>query len=155
MLTIQKKHFVKGLDPVADALAGTVGSDVVNMKNWKVATFIIFVGVGATGTSVITVEACDNVTPSNTSPVPFVYREITTGDTEGALTKAAAAGFTMTAGSSRIVVVQVEAEALAASGYGYLRLKAVESVDSPVLAGILIELEHPRFASEPNDTAIV
>lgn len=154
MLSLEKRHFIKGLDPVADAFAGTVASDVVNMKNWKTATFIIYAGVGLTGTSVITVEACSNVTPDATSAVPFTYREITSGDTPGTLTKATASGFTMTAGSSRIVVVQVESEVLAASGYNYLRLKAVESVDSPVLGAILIELSEPRF-TPTTDSAIV
>lgn len=154
MLNFQKEKWIKGLDPVADAFTGTVGSDVVNMRDWKTATFIVYAGVGATGTSVVTVEACDNVTPSNTSAVPFTYREILTGDTEGTLTKAAASGFTMTAGSSRLAIIEVESEALAASGYQFCRLKAVESVDSPVLGGILIRLSGPRFAAEPNPTAI-
>lgn len=155
MLPIQTRQYIKGLDPVADAFDSTVATDIVNMANWKVATFIIYLGVGATGTSTITVEACDDVAASNTSAVPFVYRQILTGDTPGALTKATSAGFATTAGSSKLVVVSVESEALAASGYQYVRLKAVEVVNSPVLGGVLIELSSPRFASEPNATAIV
>lgn len=151
---MQTVHYVKGLDPVADAFSGTVNSDVVNMKNWGRVRFIIHIGVGATGTQTLTVEACDDVTPSNTSAIPFHYRQITSGDTPGALTAATASGFTTTAGSSKIVVVEVTAQALAASGYGYVRLHSVESVDSPCLGGILIELSEPRYAIEPQVTAI-
>lgn len=154
-LPIQCHHYVKGLDPVADAFSGTVYSDVVNMKGFEYVNFIIFVGVGLLGTSTITVEACDNTTPSNVTAIAFHYREILTGDTEGTLTAAATTGFTTTAGSSKIVVVSVAAQALAASGYGYIRLKAVESVNDPVLGGILIEQCCPRYVHEPGDSTIV
>jgi hypothetical protein len=155
MLPIQTRHYIKGLDPVANAFAGTVTSDIVSLANWSNCTFIVFCGVGATGTSTITVEACDDTSGTNTSAVPFTYREILTGDTPGTLTKATSSGFTTTAGSSRIVVVSIESQALAASGYKYVRLKAVEVVASAVLGGILVELGGPRLASEPNASAIV
>jgi hypothetical protein len=41
--------------------------------------------------------------------------------------------------------IQVHAEELANVGYRYVRLKAVEVVDSPVLGGIAIALVSPRF----------
>jgi hypothetical protein len=148
-------HIVKGLDPVADAFAGTVYSDVINMKNWKHIQFVIVKGVGATGTSTVTVEACDDVTPSNTSAIAFRYTAITSGDTEGTPTDAAATGFVTTAGGSQLYKVDVDADALAASGYGYIRLKMVESVDSPVLGGILAILTEPKYGDIPPVTAIV
>ena len=155
MIFTERNHLVKGLDPLADAFAGTVYSDIVTMKNHGHVTFIIHAGVGATGTSTITVEACDDVSGSNVSAVPFHYREYTTGDTPGVLTAAAAAGFVTTAGSSKLIVLEVESSALGASGYGYIRIKAVESVDSPVLGGILIILSEPRYALNVQATAIV
>lgn len=151
---LQNLHFVKGLDPVADALSGTVGSDVVDVSNHGTALFVIYKGVGATGTSVVTVEACDDVTPSNTTAVPFSYKAITSTDVQGAVTAAAAAGFTLTAGSSQIYAVQVDTQELASAGYKYVRLKAVESVDSPVLAGILIALAQPKFGGSTTDSVI-
>jgi hypothetical protein len=144
----ERNHLVKGLDPVADAFSGTVYSDVVSMRNFDHATFIIYTGVGATGTSTITVEACDDFTPSNVSAIPFRYREITSGDTPGILTYSENTGYVTTAGSSKIIAVEVDAEKLAASGYPNVRLKAVESVDNPVLGGILILLSNPKFAAE-------
>lgn len=148
--SIEKGHLEIGLAPVADAFSGTVASDVVSMKNHGRVRFIFLWGVGATGTVTITVEACDDVTPTNTSAVPFKYRRLpSAGGTPGAMQDATSAGFTTTAGSNQVYEVEVDAEALSASGYGFVRAKSVEVVDSPILGGILISMEHPRFTSSP------
>lgn len=152
---VQNVHLVKGLDPVANAFAGTVYTDIVNMKGYSKARFIIYKGVGTTGTSTITVEATDDVSGSNVTAIPFVYKAITSGDTEGALTAATTAGFTTTAGSSQLYVIEVNAEEMGDTGYGYLRMKCVESAASAVLGGILIELHGSRFAQDVPATAIV
>lgn len=146
---------VKGLDPVADAFAGTVYSDIVSMRNYKTCEFILYAGVGATGTSTLTVEACDDTSGSTTSAVEFAYQQILSGDTPAALTKATTAGFTTTAGSSKIIRVIVDASVLGPTGYEFVRLKAVESVDSPVLGGILIKLSESKDEREIPATAIV
>jgi len=151
---LQNLHFIKGLDPVADAFAGTVASDVVDVSNHGGALFIVYKGVGATGTSTITVEACDDVTPSNTTAVPFYSKSITATDVQGEMTARAAAGFTTTAGSSQIYVIAVDSQELASAGYKYVRLKAAEVVDSPVLGGIAIALFDPRFGGSASNTAI-
>ena len=153
-LLMQESHFVKGIDPVADAFAGTVASDIVSMAKWTRCTFIIYKGVGTTGTSTITVEACDDVTPTTTSAIPFWYRAITSGDTPGALTRATSSGFATTAGSSELYIVEVDVDELAASGYEYVRCKAVEVVNDPVIGAILIQLSGPRMAQEVHDSVI-
>jgi hypothetical protein len=71
------------------------------------------------------------------------------------LTNAAAAGYTNTAGSNDIEVIEVSAEDLSSTGYSYVRLHAVESANDPVLAGILIVLSDPRFPQSVTDSAIV
>jgi hypothetical protein len=152
--SLATKHVVKGLDPVADALSGTVGSDVVDITGHQSATFIIYKGVGATGTSTITVEACDDVTPSNTTAVPFYYRAVTSNDTNGAMTAATTSGFALTAGSSQVYIIEVDEQELASAGYKYVRLKAVEVVDSPVLASILIILNNPKYGYSTNNSVI-
>lgn len=143
-LMLENLHFVKGLDPVADAFAATVASDVVNMKDYESVVFVYYKGVGTTGTSTLTVEACSDVTPSATSAIPFWYKAITSGDTEGTLTRATASGFVTTAGSSQLYALEVRAADLLASGYQYVRTKAVESVDAAVLGGILLIQAKPR-----------
>lgn len=147
-------HFVKGLDPVADAFSATVYSDVVTLKNHSHVTFLIYKGVGATGTSTITVEACDDFVPTTVSAVAFRYRAITSNDVAGALTEATTAGFATTAGSSQLYLIEVDAEALGATGYPNVRLKAVEVVDSPVLGGIAIILSESKYKQAIEPTAI-
>lgn len=152
---IQNTHVVNGLAPVADAFSTTVYSDIVNLSKYGKATFILYKGVGTTGTSTLTVEASDDVSGSNVSAVPFVYRAITSGDTPGATTVAAAAGFATTAGSNHIYIVEIDCEALSASGYKYARLKCVEVADAAVLGGILIVMSNPRYAQDVTASAIV
>lgn len=154
MFSLENMHFAQGLAPVADALAGTVGSDVVNCENFNKVIFVLQKGVGTTGTSTITVEACDDVTPTNTSAIPFRYRNVVTDDTTAALTAATTAGFATTAGSNHLVLVEADVAELAASGYSYIRIKAVEVVDSPVLAGILIIMGEPRYSVGTGFSAI-
>lgn len=151
---MERGHLEVGLVPVADFLAGTKSTDVINMKDHNRIRFILYWGVGITGTSTITVEACDNVTPSTTSAIAFKYRETLTVSDPGAITSATSAGFLTTAGSNRIVEVEVTAADLNASGYGYVRLTAVEVTASPRLGGCLIELLEPRHAGATQLSAV-
>ena len=146
---------VKGLDPKADAFAGTVYTDIWSMRNYGAAEVIRYDGVGTTGTSLITVEACDDVSASTTSAVPFKYQEIASGDIPGAITNATTAGFTTTAGSSKIIRIYVDASVLASSGYEFCRAKFVEVADAAVLGGVIVELKQPRSDAEVPVTAIV
>lgn len=147
-------HIVKGLDPVADAFAGTKYSDVISLKNHECLEFYVYKGVGATGTATLTVEACDDTTPTNSEAIIFRYQTVTTGDTHSVLTAATTAGFTTTAGSSQIYKVIVEAQDLADSGYEYVRLKSVEVVDSPVVGCILAVLKQAKYDQEQQESAI-
>lgn len=153
ILNFGKRHRIKGLDPMADAFSGAVYSDVVKLAESAFAEFTIYKGVGATGTSTITVEACDDASGANPVAVPFKYQAYTgSDDLPGPVTSAAAAGFTTTAGSSQLYVIAVDSQSLA--GKGWARLKAVEVVDSPVLGGILIDLYGARYATDVPSTAI-
>jgi hypothetical protein len=147
-------HYIKGLDPVADAFSGTVTSDVVDLANHQSALFLVYKGVGTTGTSTITVEACSDFSATAVTAIPFYSKSITSNDVQGDLTARAAAGFTTTAGSSQIYEIQVAAEALAATDYHLVRLKAVEVVDSPVVGCIAITLAGPRFGGSTTATEI-
>lgn len=155
MIFTENFHLVNALSPVADAFDSTVYSDVINMKNFSHCVFIVHKGVGTTGTSTFTVLASDDVSRSNTTAIPFRYREIPAGtNIPGALTAATTAGFTSTAGSDGLIVIEVDASELGDTGYGYVALKAVESVNSPVLAGILAILGEPRYAQSVFEAAI-
>ena len=83
-------------------------------------------------------------------------REILTGDTQGAITRRAAAGYVYAAGSSKIILIEVDAKDLV-SGDGFVELELDESVDSPVLGGVMfIAGGRPnRYARQVSATVIV
>lgn len=134
-LLIEELQFIKGIDPVADAHAGGVTSDVIDMSEFSRIVFLSYRGVASGGTAAgtFTVEACDDTTPSNVSAIPFHYRK------DGAAVAAAAStGVQVAAGSSKIDVFEVREDALSASGYRYIRLKIAETVNDPVVACVLV-----------------
>lgn len=138
-------HGVPVLYPVADAFAGTINTDIVK-GDAEGVLFEITKGVGATGTSTITIDACDDVTPSNTTAVAFMYQISTTPDVWGAWTQATNTGFTTTAGSNQMYWIYVPKSALAAAGYAYARLTGVEVANDPVLAGVTAYQIKPNYA---------
>lgn len=152
MHNIDSDHFVNALPPVADAFSGTAVSDVIEVVGDGIE-FIVHRGVGATGTSVITVLAADDVTPTTTVAVPFWYKEITSdpGDTDWTL--ATAAGFTTSVGSNAMFRIWCPADLIGANGYGYAQLNLVEGVDSPVLGGILARVVNT--SKQPQKTTVL
>lgn len=149
---IEHARFVNAKPPVANAFAGTVYPAGVNLANYEDITFVVQKGVGTTGTTTITVVAGDAACPINESAVPFSYRRIPSNNiTPGAVTAATSAGFTTTAGSSDSYIVEINAKALAASGYKYVSLKMVESVASAVVGSVLAIATGPRFADSTTD----
>lgn len=139
-LLIESLKFAKGLDPIADGLSGTVSSDIIDMADFERILFVVYGGVasGGTGASTFTVEACSTITASATTAVPFFSREIAATDAEGAITARATTGYVGTAGSSKITLIEVREDIIGATGYHYVRLTAVESVNDPVVTAILV-----------------
>ena len=150
-------HFVTGTgattvllaSPVADALAGTIYTDVVSMELYHECYFILVSGVGTTGTSTITVESCDDFTPTNKQAVAFKYKRTSAGETNTAWTAATSSGFTTTAGSHQVYTIRLRKENCYLD-YKTARLKCVEVANDPVLAGCLIMMAKPRYdAAQP------
>jgi len=139
-------HFVKGLDPVADAFSGTVYSDIIEVGGEGIG-FLIYKGVGTTGTSTITVEACDTTVPGASSAVVFWYKRIAT--TDSGWTAATTSGFATTAGSSDMYLIAAPKDVFASTGYKYARLKAVEVANDPVLGGIAAFVYGLRYGPQP------
>jgi len=147
-------HRAQGIPPIADAFDTTQYTDTVDASVCKWICFYLQKGVGATGTSTLTVVAADDTTgtattaATNETAIVFKYRVCTTADTWGALTDATTSGFATTAGSNGMVEVWVDSNIVAATGYRYCRLKAAEVVNSPVLAGVTIECHGLRYAPQ-------
>ena len=146
-LLMENDHFEMGLAPVADFAAADTETDVVNMNLHDTVRFIVVWGVGTTGVIKFTVDACDDVVPTNTAKIPFWYRITAAGGTPGTVTLADKdTGVSNTAGSDQIIEIEVRHNALAASGYNYVRLVHDETTDDPILGGTLIQMGNPRFA---------
>ena len=137
-------HFVNALPPVADAFSGTTVSDVIKVDGQGIE-FIIQRGVGATGTSTITVLACDDVTPTTTAAVPFWYKAVTSDPGDANWTLATTSGFATAAGSNAMFRIWVPADLIGEQGYNYAQLSCVEVVDSPVLGGIIARIVNTTF----------
>lgn len=152
-LLSERLKIVLGLAPVADAFAGTVTSDVVALKKYGRALFGVLKGVGATGTSTLTVQASAASDGSSPAAIPFKYRRVASGDTAGDVTQATASGFVTTAGSTEMYLIEVAAEDCP-SGKPWVHVKAVESVDSPVVGAIVGILGDPRYGGDDLPTAI-
>jgi len=144
----EENLIIMGLQAVANAFAGTVYSDVIDLSEAARCTFIRHQAVGATGTSTITVEACDDTTPSNVTAIAFKYKRVAaTGTSDvpaAALATATSAGFATTAGSNQIYIIEVDPALVRDAGYRYVRLKNVEVVANAVLGGILCILSGLR-----------
>ncbi len=146
-LRMEQSDLVIGIAAVADFAMGDVFSDVVNMSQHNRCRFITHWGVGTTGVVKLTVQACDDVTPSNFAAVPFHYRITLDATKPGAITlTTAAAGVSNAAGSNQIIECEITAAALLASGYKYARLSVDETTDAALLGGVLIERSEPRHA---------
>lgn len=142
-------HLAQGIPPVADVFSGSGAySDIVDASLAEWVEFIVQKGVGTTGTSTFTVEACDDTSASNVTAIPFWYMRAATADTFGSLTAATSTGYLNTAGSNHIERIAVDTKQVALTGYRYVRLKSAEGTDSPVLAGVLVQLHGLR--NRPN-----
>lgn len=160
-------HVVQGIVPVADAFAGGVSTDVLNLKNYGGVAFIITTGAieDAGISNLVTVEACDDVTPSNTVAMPFYRRSLqwstsndTWATTEPTLVTAAGYNFTVNnAVANAIHIAEVTAEMVeqAAAGYEYVRLTIAETANKTITAGVLAILCRPRYQQALPLTAIV
>ncbi len=150
---------ILALAPAADRYDTNPASDVISMKNYQRVSFLLSEGAGGTGTVKLTVEACDDFTPSNTVEMKFKYRVAsnsgTLTDQFGALTAqdTPATGYTTVAGANKMIEVIVDARDLP-EGYDKVRLKLTEVVNSPCAASVNAFAYQPRIRKSVMPTAI-
>ena len=153
-LALERMHVAKGIDPIADAFAGAdVRSDVYAMRDYESVVFLVYIGVGATGTSTIIVNSCDDVTPTTRTAIKYHSRDVLTTDVQGAITSRAAAGYIPAAGSSKIVLIEVRAEDLVA-GDAFVEIEFDESVNSPTLGGVCALFFQGRYKEDVSPTVL-
>lgn len=151
----EKLKFVKGLAPAADRFNTSPATDVVSLANAELLTFLVYHQGGTTGKGTLTVEACDDVTPSNTTAIGFRYRRVTTGasDEIGSVSTALAAGIDTVPGEDTLIEIEIRASELP-SGRPFARLKCTEAVNDPVNAAVIAILSGLRHGGVTQPTAL-
>ena len=128
------------------------------MANFQTVLFLLLTKTAGTNTGnvTVTVEACDNNTPSNTAQLDFsVYKNDSAGtadDFGSRVDCVAATGFDTTANKTAVYAIEVRADKLAASGYQFVRIKCTpKTVDTTL--GAIIALAGSGPEGDP-DTAV-
>jgi len=149
-------HVVTAIAPNADLYDTAQTTDWISLKNYNSIMFVIQHGVGTTGTATITVKMASDASGTGATAIPFTYRRVAatgTSDVEGATTDATASGFTITAGSNQVYIIEVNAEELD-NTKPFVALTATEVVNSPVAGAILAILGQARYPGSTHLTAI-
>jgi H+/gluconate symporter-like permease len=129
-----------------DMFNGNISSDVIDMGQYAECMLVITTLAGATGTATVTVNSCDDNTPTTTTAVAFRYRRIS-GSTPGAWTAAAAAGFTTTASANDIYQCVVESNGLSGTDQ-FVQWVMTESANDPVDGAAQIYLLGARYEGD-------
>ncbi len=145
-------HFVNALAPV-DIDDAQKDSDVWSMANAGHASIHIQVGVTGADTTV-TVEECDNFTPSNSTAIAFSYYAERTagGDTLGPRTAATSAGFATGTNDGIFFVIEIDASQLT-DGFPNLRVVLTDP-GAATFGSIGVWLSGWRYPQSETETAI-
>ncbi|MDY6917391.1 MAG: hypothetical protein SVP26_05515 [Chloroflexota bacterium] len=152
MNLIGQYHVVPMIHP-ADITTNATATDVIHLANYHHALILIQTGTNSKGCT-LTVEKCDDVTPSTHPAIAFNYRKMTTSDTWGALTAAESTGIAIGDGDDNAVIgIEIDCAELD-SDYPYVRacLSAPASGNNYYSAVAVLT---PRYAQDVPQTAIV
>jgi len=145
-------HVVNAIAPI-DINGSGASSDIWTMENHSHCSIIVTMGV--TGAAVtITVDECDDFTPTNSTAIAFSYYAETTasGDTLSAKTAATTSGITGSTNDGIIYVIEIDADELT-DGYPCLRV-VLSDPAAATLASAVAVLSGGRYAQEASATAI-
>jgi hypothetical protein len=145
-------HVINILSP--QDVDGGVESDVFSMKNHGHATIIVTAGTTNSDAGNITIEECDNFTPSNSTAIAFSYykEETDGGDTLSAKQSATTAGIDVSANDNTTHVIEIDAAELT-DGYPNLRLCWSDPGGATYGSAVAI-LSGTRYAKSESATAI-
>ncbi len=149
----EELHVVNILPP--QSIAGAVTSDVFSLKNYQHATIIVQCGATNADAGFITIEECDDFTPTTDTAIAFSYykEETAAGDTLSAKQAAVAAtGIDVSANDNLTYVIEIDAAQLT-EGYPGLYLKWSAPGGATLVSAVAI-LSGPRYAGSESATAI-
>jgi hypothetical protein len=149
----ERCHVVNILPP--QSITAAVVSDVFSLKNYAHATIIAQAGSTNADAGNITIEECDDFTPTNDTAIDFRYYAETTdaGDTLGAKQSAlAATGIDVSANDNIFYVIEIDSAQLS-DGYPNLILKWSIPGGATLVSAVAI-LSGSRYAEDQSATAI-
>jgi len=137
-----------------DMFASGWAGDVISMANAESAVFMIVTNSNAGGQASVYVNACDDTTPTTTAKISFYYKEITSGDTQGATTETKE--FATSTGLNVAYAIEVPAAKVAEynSAYEYIQLQVTEKTAQAVDGGVIGFLTGLRYASDAEGTQL-
>jgi hypothetical protein len=156
----QNNKVINCLPPNADAFATAGNGDVIRADNCDSILFLVMTGASVTTTPTITVEACDDVTPTTTTAVPFTVSSVVSGDTNDSPVDTTAAGKILTTDTAnQYYIVEVDPADIEAAnshaGNRYVRCVVTENEDVAQLGCIVGIRVGEHFAQAVLPTAIV
>lgn len=148
----EQAHVVNILPP--QDVSGGVSSDVFDMGKHAHATIIVQAGSTNADAGNITVEACDDFTPTTHTEVTFNYyaEETAAGDTLSGKTAATAAGIDVSGNDNLTYVIEIDAADLPA-GKPKLRISWSACGGATYGSAVAI-LTGSRYAGDQSATVI-
>lgn len=149
----EQLHVVNILPP--QSIDAAVTSDVFSLANHAHATIIVTCGATNADAGNITIEECDDFTPTNDTAIAFTYykEETAAGDTLSAKQTAAAdTGIDVSANDNTTYVIEIDAAQLT-DGYPNLYLKWSIPGGATLVSAVAV-LSGARYAGSENATAI-
>lgn len=153
-ITIAEQCHVVNILPPQDVDTGKT-SDVFSLQDYAHATIIVTAGSTNADAGNITIEECDDFTPTNDTAIDFYYYEETTagGDTLSERKKAeAATGIDVSGNDNITYVIEIDASQLS-EGYPNLVLKWSDPGGATLGSAVAI-LSGARYQGADTPTAI-
>ncbi len=145
-------HITNMIPPI-DVNGGKNGV-VTSMKGYSHLSIILQLGVSAVQ-PVLTVQECDDFTPSNPAAIAFTYYSETTalGDTLSTKTAATSAGITLTANNTTFYVIEVDAAELT-EGFPAVRIVLTDPSPAGSVIASAVGILSGGFGAEASATRI-
>lgn len=146
-------HVINILPP--QSIDAAVTSTVFSLRNYAHATIVVTAGSTNVDAGNITIEECDDFTPTTDTAIDFYYYAETTaaGDTLGARTLAeAATGIDVSGNDNITYVIEIDAAQLS-EGYPNLYLKWSKPGGATLVSAVAI-LSGARYAQDQSPTEI-
>ena len=155
-VTAQNFQMVNNKVPIADTSSGSPNGDVISLAKGQTAMTIVYTGANATGNTQITVESCDNISPTTTTAIAFRVTKYETSGSDVPSTATAVvstAGFLTSTVANVFYVIEVDSDMLSGTDK-YFQIAQAESSGGAVVGGYFTLISGGRYQEATTDTAL-